>query len=631
MPSSQSTSLSSKSEALFRRVERILPTVTKPGRYVGGELNQVVKPWESVQTHVALVFPDIYDLGQSNLGIALLYDILNAQEGVAAERAFSPWLDMEAALRENDIPLYSLENKRALADFDILGISLPYETLYTNFLNILDLAHLPLRSADRNNSHPLIVAGGQSVFNPEPVAPFVDAFVIGEGEEAILDVVQAHQAWRESGGGREALLAALAAIPGVYIPSLYEVAYQPNGTVASVTPSHPNAALPVQKRITAKLPPPLTHFLVPNVEVVQERVSVEIMRGCTRGCRFCHAGMVNRPIRERPLDEILATLKAGLDQTGYEEVSLLSLSSSDYSQIIPLINGLRELLQERQVNITLPSLRIESFTEDLMDELQSLSPGGGFTLAPEAGTERLRAVINKPISDEEFMATVRSVYQHGWNSIKLYFMIGHPQETLEDVAAIAELCKAVLNEGRRIVGGRARVHAGISTFIPKPHTPFQWVGFDSLESIRQKLDILHQGLHGAKVKMTWNDPEASLLESWLARGDRRLSDVILQAWQNGARFDAWSDQFNLAHWQAAFTEVGLDPDFYSHRARDLDEILPWDHIHAGVKKSFLKADYQWSLRGQTRPDCRGGCYSCGILSSFNELRLVAPDGGWKCP
>ena len=631
MSSAKPTTLSPKSEALFRRVERILPTVTKPGRYVGGELNQIIKPWESVQTHVALVFPDIYDLGQSNLGIALLYDILNAQESVAAERAFSPWLDMEAALRENDIPLYSLENKRALADFEILGISLPYETLYTNFLNILDLAHLPLRSADRTTDHPLIVAGGQSVFNPEPVAPFLDAFVIGEGEEAVLDIVHAHQAWRESGGSREDLLASLAAIPGIYVPSLYDVAYQADGTVASVTPTHPNAAQPVQKRINAKLPPPLTHFLVPNVEVVQERVSVEIMRGCTRGCRFCHAGMVNRPIRERPLDEILAALKAGLDQTGYEEVSLLSLSSSDYSQIIPLINGLRELLQERQVNITLPSLRIESFTEDLMDELQSLSPGGGFTLAPEAGTERMRAVINKPISDEDFMATVRSVYQHGWNSIKLYFMIGHPQETLEDVAAIAELCKAVLTEGRRIVGGRARVHAGISTFIPKPHTPFQWVGFDSLESIRQKLDILHQGLHGAKVKMTWNDPEASLLESWLARGDRRLSDVILQAWQNGARFDAWSDQFNLAHWQAAFTEVGLDPDFYSHRARDLDEVLPWDHIHAGVKKSFLKADYQWSLRGQTRPDCRGGCYSCGILSSFNELRLVAPDGGWKCP
>jgi radical SAM family uncharacterized protein len=561
----------------------------------------------------------------------LLYDILNRRDDIAAERAFSPWLDMESALRENNIPLYSLESKRSLADFDIIGVSLPYETLYTNFLNVLDLAHLPPRSADRDETQPLIIAGGQSVYNPEPVAPFVDAFAIGEGEEIFLDVIDSYQAWQATGESKHALLAALATVPGIYVPSLYQVDYHPDGTIVEVRPTHSNAALPVLKRINAKLPPPLTHFLVPNVEVVQERVSVEIMRGCTRGCRFCHAGMVNRPIRERPLDEILAALKTGLDQTGYEEVSLLSLSSSDYSQIIPLINGLRELLQERQVNITLPSLRIESFTEDLMDELQSLTPGGGFTLAPEAGTERMRAIINKPISDEAFMSTVRSVFKHGWTSVKLYFMIGHPQETLEDVAAIAELCKAVLSEGRRIVGGRTRVHAGISTFIPKPHTPFQWVGFDSLESIRQKLDILHQGLHGAKVKMTWNDPESSLLESWLARGDRRLSDVIFKAWQNGARFDAWTDQFNLAHWQAAFNEVGLDPDFYSHRTRDLDEILPWEHINAGIKKSFLKKDYNWSLQGKTRPDCRGGCYGCGILSAFNELRLVAPDGGWKCP
>jgi len=618
-------------EALWRRAERILPTVTKPGRYVGGELNQVVKDWDKVRTHVALVFPDIYDLGQSNLGLMLLYDILNRRDDIAAERAFSPWLDMESALRENDIPLYSLESKRALADFNIIGVSLPYETLYTNFLNVLDLAHLPLRSAERDEAQPLIIAGGQSVYNPEPVAPFVDAFAIGEGEEIFLDVIDAYQAWQATGESKRELLATLATIPGIYVPSLYQVDYHPDGTIAEVRPTHPNAALPVLKRINAKLPPPLTRFLVPNVEVVQERVSVEIMRGCTRGCRFCHAGMVNRPIRERPMDEILAALKTGLDQTGYEEVSLLSLSSSDYSQIIPLINGLRELLQERQVNITLPSLRIESFTEDLMDELQSLTPGGGFTLAPEAGTERMRAIINKPISDEAFMSTVRSVFKHGWTSVKLYFMIGHPQETLEDVAAIAELCKAVLSEGRRIVGGRTRVHAGISTFIPKPHTPFQWVGFDSLESIRQKLDILHQGLHGAKVKMTWNDPESSLLESWLARGDRRLSDVIFKAWQNGARFDAWTDQFNLAHWQAAFNEVGLDPDFYSHRTRDLDETLPWEHINAGVKKAFLKKDYEWSLQGKTRPDCRGGCYGCGILSAFNELRLVAPDGGWKCP
>ncbi|MCB2210001.1 TIGR03960 family B12-binding radical SAM protein [bacterium] len=616
---------------LWREVERVLPTVTKPGRYVVGELNQVVKPWDSVRTHLALVFPDIYDLGQSNLGIALLYDILNQREDIAAERAFSPWQDMEAALREHDLPLYSLENKRALADFDILGVSLPYETIFTNFLNILDLAHLPIWSKDRDESHPLVIAGGQAVYNPEPVAPFVDAFVIGEGEEATLDIVDAYQAWQDAGTDRSQLLQSLAEIPGVYVPSLYRVDYNSDGTIEAVTPTIPAASPTVQKRITAEMPPPLTHFMVPNVEVVQERVSVEIMRGCTRGCRFCHAGMVNRPIRERPVDEILAALQTGLDQTGYEEVSLLSLSSSDYSQIIPLIEGLRKLLENREVNISLPSLRIESFTEELMDELQSLSPGGGFTIAPEAGTERLRNIINKPISDDELMATVRSVYEHGWKSIKLYFMIGHPQETLDDVRAIAELCKAVLEEGRRIAGGRARVHAGISTFIPKPQTPFQWVAFDRPEDIQEKLDLLHEGLRGAKVKMTWNDPKASLLEAWLARGDRRMAEVIYHAWQNGARFDAWSDQFDISYWQNAFEQADLDPDFYSHRARGLDEVLPWDHISAGVRKSFLKADYHWSQQGRIRSDCRGQCYSCGILSAFNELRLIAPNGGWKCP
>lgn len=622
---------STQPNLLWREVQRILPSVVKPGRYVGGELNQVVKPWESVQTHVALVFPDIYDLGQSNLGIALLYDILNQREDVAAERAFSPWTDLEAALRDANLPLFSLENKRPLADFEIIGVSLPYETLYTNFLNILDLAHLPLRSEDRTTSHPLVIAGGQAAFNPEPVAPFVDAFVIGEGEDALLEIVDAHQAWQAASGDREDLLARLAKIPGVYVPALYEVTYHADGTIENVTPIHPNAQFPVNKRLVAELPPPLTYFMVPNIEVVHERVSVEIMRGCTRGCRFCHAGMVNRPIRERPVEEILASLKAGLDQTGYEEVSLLSLSSSDYSQIIPLIEGLRALLVERQVNITLPSLRIESFTEELMDVLQSLSPSGGFTLAPEAGTERLRNVINKPLSDDELMDTVRLIYQHGWNSIKLYFMIGHPQETDEDVAAIARLCQAILQEGRRIVGGRARVHAGISTFIPKPHTPFQWVAFDELESIQRKLGILHEGMRGSKIKMTWNDPKASLLESWLSRGDRRMADVIYKAWKNGARFDAWGDQFNLTFWQEAFEQVGLNPDFYSHRARGVDEVLPWDHINTGVRKAYLLRDYELSQSGKTRPDCRSQCYRCGILEAFNELRLEAPAGGWKCP
>ena len=621
----------SKEETLWRRLERILPTVIKPGRYVGGELNQTVKPWDSVQTHFALAFPDIYDLGQSNLGIAILYDLLNQRDDVAAERVFSPWIDMETTMRQAEIPLFSLENKRSLMDFEIIGVSLPYETLYTNFLNLLDLGGIPLFSRERNENHPLIIAGGQAVFNPEPVAAFVDAFVIGEAEEAILEVVDSFQTWQETNGARDDLLKQLAQIPGLYVPSLYDVNYHADGLIESITPNHPSAALPVTRRIMPKLPPPLTNFIVPNIEVVQERVSVEIMRGCTRGCRFCHAGMVNRPIRERPVDEILEALRKGIKQTGYKEVSLLSLSSSDHSEIIPLIEGLRDLLTERQIYITLPSLRIESFSEDLMNILKTLRPGGGFTIAPEAGTERLRSIINKPISNEELMTTTRSIFQHGWNTIKLYFMIGHPQETLEDIKAIVDLCRTILQEGRNLAGGRARLHVGISTFIPKPHTPFQWAAFDGLDSIEEKLRILRDGLHGSKIKMSWNDPQASQLEAWLSRGDRRLSDVIFHAWQNGARFDAWSEHFNIENWKSAIETVGLDPDFYSRRTRGLEEILPWDHIHTGVRKSFLQQDYQWSQEGKTRPDCRQGCYNCGILSAFNELRLESPDGGWKCP
>jgi len=616
---------------LWRQVERILPTVAKPGRYVGGELNQIIKPWDSVRTHVALVFPDIYDLGQSNLGLAILYDILNKRDDIAAERAYSPWTDMEAAMRAAEIPLYSLENKRALSEFDILGVSLPYETIYTNFLNILDLSGIPLFSKDRTEIHPLIVAGGQSVYNPEPVAAFVDAFLIGEGEEAILEIVDAFQSWKGTSADRQDLLTRLAIIPGVYIPSLYDVAYNQDGTVNHIKPLHPSASFPVNKRIMAELPKPLTHFLVPNVETVQERVNVEIMRGCTRGCRFCHAGMVNRPIRERPIEEVLNSLREGLDQTGYDEVSLLSLSSSDYSHIIPLIKGLRALLVDRQVRISLPSLRIESFSDTLMDELKTISPGGGFTLAPEAGTERLRSIINKPISDEELMETVRSIYRHGWNTIKLYFMIGHPEETLEDVQAIVNLSKATLQEGRRAVGGRARLHVGVSTFIPKPHTPFQWVAFEDPEGVEEKLSLLHDGLRGAKIKMSWNNPKASLLEAWLSRGDRRISEVIYHAWQNGARFDAWSEHFNMDHWRLASQQSGLDHDFYSKRTRSLDETLPWDHINAGIRKDFLRQDFQWSMQGKIRPDCRQHCYTCGILSTFKELRLAAPNGGWKCP
>jgi len=622
--------LSGKSD-LWRRVERILPTVTKPGRYVGGELNQVIKAWDAVRTHVALVFPDIYDLGHSNLGLAILYDILNKREDIAAERAYSPWTDMEQAMRKADIPLFSLESKRPLAEFDIIGVSLPYETLYTNFLNVLDLSCVPIFSRDRTGSHPLILAGGQSVYNPEPVAPFVDAFLIGEGEEAILEIVDVYQTWQETGTGRQELLNQLAMIPGVYVPSLYSVSYRQDGKIESISPIHPSASHLVTKRIMAEMPPPLTRFLVPNVETVQERVNVEIMRGCTRGCRFCHAGMVNRPIRERPVEDVLSALREGLDQTGYDQVSLLSLSSSDYSHIIPLIDCLKALLSDRNVNISLPSLRIESFSDALMDKLKTISPGGGFTLAPEAGTERLRKVINKPISDDALMNTIRSIYGHGWKTIKLYFMIGHPTETKADVQAIVDLSKAVLQEGRRIARGRTRLNVGVSTFIPKPHTPFQWVGFEDIEIIREKLSLLHDGLRGAKIKLTWNNPESSLLEAWLSRGDRRISEVIYHAWENGARFDAWSEHFNIESWRSAFQQSGLDPDFYSYRQRDLDETLPWHHINSGIRSDFLLKDFEWSNQEKVRSDCREKCYACGILSAFNQLRSAAPNGGWKCP
>ena len=608
-------------------MKALLPLFSRPSHYLGTEINSVHKDLKTVRAHVALAFPDLYEVAMSYLGQKILYDIVNATDYFCAERVFAPTEDVAEVLRSHDTLLATLESDTPLKDLDGVLFSITHELCYTNVLYMLDLGGIPLRAAQRVNGHPLVIAGGGCTFNAEPLAAFVDVMVLGDGEEVLPEMLELIALGKDEGWSRSELISRLAGIPGVYVPSFFED--DGSGAMRPLDGARPQ----VEKRIVMdmnKISFP-TRQIVPFGKPVHDRYSVEIARGCTRGCRFCHAGMVNRPIRERPINEILTALRAGLDQTGYEEVSLLSLSSSDYTNIIPLIEGLRALLEEQQVNITLPSLRIESFTEDLMDVLQSLSPGGGFTIAPEAGTERLRNIINKPISDAELMDTVRSVFKHGWKSLKLYFMIGHPQETDEDVAAIAELCKAILQEGKRIAGGRTHVHAGISTFIPKPHTPFQWVGFNDTETIARKIAILHEGMHGSKIKMTWNNPEASLLESWLSRGDRRLADVIFHAWQNGARFDAWTDQFNPEHWRKAFAQTGVDPDYYSYRARGLDEVLPWDHINAGVHKAFLQKDYEWSQTGQTRPDCRGGCYSCGILSNFNELRLLAPDGGWKCP
>ncbi|NLG99944.1 MAG: TIGR03960 family B12-binding radical SAM protein [Chloroflexi bacterium] len=620
------------------RLERVLLRVQKPGRYVGGELNQVVKPWNEVKTRVALAFPDVYDIGLPNLGIAILYDQLNKRQDTLAERVYAPWTDMEAVMRENGIPLYGLESKHALADYDIIGFSLPYESLYTNVLNMLDLAGLPLFTTERvkaadegQRNMPLVIAGGHAAYNPEPMSSFIDAFVIGEGEEVIHEVVDVFQAWKAGGSPRKDLLESLAGIQGVYVPSLYKVDYFPDGTVERVTPLSEAAQMPVIKRIVSKLPPPVTKFLVPSIDVVHNRVAVEIMRGCTRGCRFCQAGMIMRPVRERPVEEVLEAIEASLKNTGYEEIALLSLSSSDYTNISELVQRVSERFGHRNLSVSLPSLRIESFSIQLMDQLKNLRPGGGFTLAPEAASETMRQRINKPIATEQLLETVREIFSHGWTTVKLYFMIGHPDETLEDVQAIIDVCHAVLREGRKIVGGRAKVHAGVSTFIPKPHTPFQWVSCDSVDQIRAKQDLLRKALRGSGFKLTWVEPDITLHEAWLSRGDRRTGAVIHRAWQLGSKFDAWQEGFKIEIWKQAFNDCGIDPTFYSHRERSLDETMPWQHISAAVRINYLKEEYRRSQVGQTRGDCRQQCYACGILPTFNDVRAALPDEAWKCP
>jgi radical SAM family uncharacterized protein len=612
------------------RLERILPTVRKPGRYTGGELNQVVKDWTQIKTKIALVFPDIYDLGMSNLGIAILYDILNQRPDSLAERVYAPWTDMEAALREADIPLYSLESKHPLADFDILGISLPYETLYTNTLNMLDLGGIPLFSAQRDESHPLIIAGGHATYNPEPMHPFIDAFVIGEGEEVINEIVDAFQAWKATSTSRFELLRTLSAIQGVYVPSFYETEYNADGTLARIQCLKRSAPLPILKRIVPELPPPPTHLVVPFIDTVHNRIPIEIMRGCTRGCRFCHAGIVTRPVRERSVEEIVDAIEEGVANTGFEEIGLLSLSSSDYTHILELIKAINQRFIGRHLSISLPSLRIETVSVDLMDAIMD-ERRSGFTLAPEAATEKMRQIINKPVSTAQVLETAREVYSRGWPTLKLYFMIGHPSETLEDVQAIVDLCKAVLKEGRKVIGSRAKLHAGVSTFVPKPHTPFQWASSDTKESVLAKQDLLKNQLRGKGLKLTWTDPDESMVEAWLSRGDRRLAEVIYQAWLRGAKFDAWKDQLNYEAWLDAFTNVGIEPGFYTHREREVTEKFPWDHISTSVRKQFMVQDLLRSQASETLDDCRDNCYACGVLPTFAGQRREHPGDAWGCP
>jgi radical SAM family uncharacterized protein len=671
------------------RLERILLSVQKPGRYVGGELNSVTKNWTSVQTRVAFVFPDIYDIGISNLGIQILYDQVNRRADALAERTYAPWTDMEAKMRENGIPLYSLETKHALADFDLIGFTLPYETLYTNALNLLDLAGIPVRAEERSESDPIIIAGGHSCFNPEPMHAFIDAFVIGEGEEVIheiIDVIKKNKvdvSLREGSSSSERseehietlrlrsvpvasnphageeiaspagtmsppgldtaentptrptaprndTLRALAQIPGVYVPRFYDVTYLDDGTVKAVTPNIPEASKIIMKRMVTSLPPAPTRFIVPNIEAVHNRVAIEVMRGCTRGCRFCQAGMITRPVRERSVDEVVAAAEDAIRSTGFEEVALLSLSSSDYTPILDLVTAIGEKFAGRHLTVSLPSLRIESVSVDLMEKIKDRR-AGGFTLAPEAASERMRRIINKFIPDDQILATAREIYSRGWVTLKLYFMIGHPSETMEDVQAIADLCKRVLAEGRKTLGGKAKLNAGVSTFIPKPHTPFQWVSVDTPEQIKTKQDLLKRELRDRNIKLTWTNPEDTLLESWLSRGDRRTADVIYTAWKNGAKFDAWQEHYRYETWTSAFAALNLDPAFYSHRTRRVDEVFPWEHISDAVRKKYLFDDFRKSLEGEIRVDCRQQCYACGILPTFASDRREHPGNYWKCP
>ncbi|NWF64589.1 MAG: TIGR03960 family B12-binding radical SAM protein [Chloroflexi bacterium] len=629
-------------EQIEAKLDRILLKVERPGRYVGGELNSTYKDWNSAKTRVAFVFPDVYDIGVSNVGLKILYDQVNQREDALAERAYSPWVDMEALMRENGIPLYALESKRPLACFDLIGFSLPYETLYTNALNILDLAGIPVRSAERDDWHPIIIAGGHSTTNPEPMHAFIDAFVIGEGEEVIhdiIDVIQKIKNQRSKIEGdpqpstfdRDRILLELVKIPGVYVPRFYQITYMEDGTVAAIKPTIEEAPGVINKRIVAKLPPPPTKFIVPNIDVVHNRVSVEIMRGCTRGCRFCQAGMITRPVRERSVAEVVEAADAAVRSTGFEELALMSLSSSDYTYIKDLVDAISKRFEGRKLTVSLPSLRIESVSVDLMEKLKQ-HRSGGFTLAPEAASERMRRIINKFIPDEDIIKTTNEIYSRGWTTIKLYFMIGHPSETLEDVQAIADLSKRVIAEGRKVAGWKVKLNVGVSTFVPKPQTPFQWVSCDTRENILEKQALLKRQLFKDKnIKLSWTKPDDTLVEAWLSRGDRRMAEVIYSAWKRGATFDAWEEGRKFDTWMEAFNEHGIEPAFYTHRQRRTDEVFPWEHITAAVRKNFLFQDFRMSLEGQIRVDCRLNCFACGILPTFANLRRENPGEGWKCP
>ena len=600
---------------ISKDLERLLLRVQKPGRYVGGELNSVVKKKEEVDVRFAFCFPDTYEVGMSHLGMKILYGLFNEMDGVWCERVFAPWIDMEQEMRAHHIPLYALESGDPIRTFDFIGFTLQYELSFTNVLNMLDLAGVPLKTEDRGEGDPIVVAGGPCACNPEPLADFIDLFFIGEGEEVDCEVIELYRKFRDEGKTRREFLRAAANIGGVYVPSLYQVSYMEDGTLEAVTPLD-GAPEKVQKRLMLDVDRSYfpDRFVVPYLEIVHDRAVSEVFRGCIRGCRFCQAGFIYRPVREKSVDTVNRQCRDLCENTGYDEISLSSLSTSDYSKINELLTELLTWTKDGKVSISLPSLRVDGFSEELTSKIKTVRRSG-LTFAPEAGTQRLRDVINKNVQEDVLMNTVRTAFAGGWTSIKLYFMIGLPTETMEDVAGISELGQKVVDEyyanPNKPKGRSVSVTVSASSFVPKPFTPFQWEPQDTIDTLHQKQRHLVSSVKTKKITANWHDADTSFLEAVFARGDRKLCKTLEEAQKRGMKFDGWDDCFSLAKWMEVFQDCGIDPAFYANRRRSFDEVLPWDHIDYGVSKKFLMEECKRAYQDATTPNCREKCSHCG--------------------